>query len=92
MAWVVDVYYYMPESVLDGQWYFLGLSYDDSEMRWMLVELGSIEAAGLSLEQAAHELLKRYAEPGTDQISQQDCEDLIEQWRQGRRCPSPIPS
>ena len=46
MAWVVDVYYYMPESVLDGQWHFLGLSYDDSEMRWMLVELGSMEAAG----------------------------------------------
>lgn len=81
MAWVVDVYYYMPETVLDGQWHFLGLSYDDSEMRWMLVELGSMEAAGLSLEQAAHELLKRHAEPGTDQISQRDCEDLIEEWR-----------
>ena len=81
MAWLVDVYYYMPDSVLDNRWHFLGLSYDDSEMRWMLVELGSMEAAGLSLEQAAHELLKRYAEPGTDQISQQDCEDLIEEWR-----------
>ena len=81
ISWVLDIYYYLHPSPLDGQWHLLALWYDDNWGRWQFNDAGSIEDSGFSLEQAAYQLLKQFAEEGSNRECIEDREDLIEEWR-----------
>ena len=56
----------------------LALWYDDNWERWQFNDAGSIEDEDLSLERAAYQLLKQFAEVSTNRDSIEDREDLIE--------------
>ena len=81
ISWMLDTYYYLHPNPLDGQWHLLALWYDDNWERWQFNDAGSIEDEDLSLERAAYQLLKQFAEEGTNRDSIEDREDLIEKWR-----------
>ena len=83
ISWTLDVNYYMLDRPLsDGKTRVLfGLWYDDNWCRWQFDDVGKLELPGASEDRAAYELLKQYAEPGSDRESIEDCEDLIEEWR-----------
>lgn len=78
---VLNNYYYLYPNPLDGRWHLMVLWYDDNWGRWQFNGVGSIPAADLSVNEAAYELMKRFAEAGTDEESIENRKDLIEEWR-----------
>ena len=83
ISWTLDLSYYMlPNPLSDGStWVLWALWYDDNYNRWQFDDCGLIELGAVHSDRAAYELLKKYAEPGSDKNSIEDCEDLIEGWR-----------
>lgn len=83
ISWTLDLTYYVPSNPMsDGKtWVMFALWYDDNWNRWQFNDCGRMELGMVSEERAAYELLKKYAEPGSDRESIEDCEDLIEEWR-----------
>lgn len=83
ISWTLHEIYFMPPKPLsDGvTWVLFALWFDDNEYRWQFNDCGRLELGAVSMAAAAHALLKKFVKPGSDRNSNEDYEDLLEEWR-----------
>ncbi len=84
MGWAFNNFYFLGKTEdpnpIDSKWHLFCLNKWDDES-WGFCQLGERSAHGVPLEQAAHELLTKYATQGSDEESIVEFELLLEEWR-----------
>ncbi len=83
ISWTLDDIYFIPDNSLsDGRtWVLFALWFDDNEHRWQFNDCGCLDLGVVPKATAAYELLKKFVKPGSDKHSNEDYEDLVEEWR-----------
>ena len=92
ISWTLDEIYFIPDKPLsDGRtWVLFALWFDDNENRWQFNDCGCLDLGIVPMATAAYKLLKKFVKPGSDKHSNEDYEDLIEEWR-CRSLDLPVP-
>lgn len=84
MGWAFNDFYFLGKTEapnpIDSKWHLFCLNKWDEES-WGFCQLGERSAHGVPLEQAAYELLTKYATQGSDEESIVAFEFLLEEWR-----------
>ena len=90
---ILDDIYFIPfTSLSDGKtWVLCSLWFGGGDGRWHFDWCGCVTQDGLSMAEAAYLLLKQHAKPGSDRQSNEDYEDLLEEWR-CRSLGLPVPA